>query len=680
MPSERSRLESLAVASPLGLFSTTRAGHVGWTNDRFAEIWGTGAPVGLRWLELVHAGDRARVLEEVRAGVRAGVRFGTHCRIVRHDGEERWIRIHLAPTDDADEWTGAVEDVTVEVATLTALARREAEFRLLAENASDLLTRHDVDATYRYVSPASTAILGWEPDELVGRTPYELGTMVATERTRFEEAARAAFADGRPRRVGYPARHRDGRELWLETTLRVVDGDEVQVVCVTRDVSERRAVEEELQHQALHDALTGLPNRTLFRDRLEGALARARRAGTLVAVVFLDLDRFKVVNDSLGHAAGDQLLIDVAARLSGALRGQDTLARFGGDELTVLLEDLHGEDEARRAVERLRTAFATPFRLQDGGDVALKASFGLALCSDGLTTPDTLLRDADAAMYRAKAGGRDRIAVFDAAMRREAQDRLDIEQKLRTAIAAGELRLLYQPVLALPARRVIGFEALVRWDHPERGLLPPVAFLPVAEDAGLLAELGAWVLDAACAQAARWRAVDPEVRVGVNVSAGQLAQTGFAEGTLAAFARHGLPTGAVILELTEHTLIDQDPRQLRALHAAGVGLSLDDFGTGWSSLVHLRRFPIGSLKIDRSFVGGLERSEEDRSIVGAITSLARALGMTVVAEGLETPGQLAEVERLGCDYAQGFGFAAPLEAGAAEALLGRKLPFAALGD
>jgi diguanylate cyclase (GGDEF)-like protein len=429
-----------------------------------------------------------------------------------------------------------------------------------------------------------------------------------------------------------------------------------------------QAAERALIHQAFHDTLTGLPNRALLDDRLGQALARRERRPLEIAVLFLDIDRLKWVNDSLGHAAGDQLLVTAAHRLKAVLRPGDTVARFGGDEFVVLCDDVGGECEALLVAERLREALAAPFQLRDR-EIGLTASIGIALASSSThDSPDALLRDADAAMYRAKERGRDRVELFDDQMRSRALVRLETESMLRRAIDREELRVHYQPVIDLHTERIIGVEALARWQHPERGEVGPSEFITVAEETGLIVNLGAFVLRQACIQVARWnsRAPDrPPLTVSVNLSAHQLRSRGLREMVAEALDRSGLPPPLLCLEITETALVedaDSTRTALDALKDLGITLAVDDFGTGYSSLLYLRRFPIGVLKIDRSFVIGLGTSAEDTAIVCGVIGLARALGLLAVAEGVETPEQAARLRELGCPLAQGYHWSMPLTA------------------
>jgi diguanylate cyclase (GGDEF)-like protein/PAS domain S-box-containing protein len=432
---------------------------------------------------------------------------------------------------------------------------------------------------------------------------------------------------------------------------------------------ERKAYESRLAYQANHDPLTGLPNRMLFLEFLVLGLARSRRFHSRVAVLFLDLDRFKFVNDSLGHDVGDRLLVALGERLREAVRPGDTVARFGGDEFVVLCEDLSGPDARRKAIdvaERLLAVIGEPFRL-DGDEHYLSASIGIALARSGDERPEALLRDADSAMYRAKDRGKARWELFDEAMRASALERVEIENALHRAIDRNEFRVVYQPVVALPDGRCIGAEALVRWQHPERGLLKPGEFVDLAEESGLIVPVGIWVVEEACRQAAVWEAAGDagDFVVSVNLSGRQLGHPDTPDHVAHALAASGIDPGRLALEITESVLMDDADSTMEAIGALkglGVGLSIDDFGTGYSSLGYLKRFPVDAVKIDRSFVAGLGEKQEDSAIVAAVVGLGHALGLNVVAEGVETPRQRDELIALSCDAAQGFLFSPPVPA------------------
>jgi diguanylate cyclase (GGDEF)-like protein len=427
-------------------------------------------------------------------------------------------------------------------------------------------------------------------------------------------------------------------------------------------------------HQALHDALTGLPNRALFTDRLQHALTQGRRRGTACGVIFLDLDRFKTVNDSLGHAAGDELLVAVARRIDESLRSADTAARLGGDEFAVLLEDLGGVEEAVLVAERIGAALAAPVVVQ-GREVFVKASVGIAV---GRAGASELLRQADVAMYRAKAEGKGRARVYEESMQAEVVERLELEGELLRAIERDEIDVYYQPVIALDGRTLAGFEALARWTHPSRGLVPPPLFIPLAEENGSIVALGRQILRTACRQAARWledfpsATGDPRI-MSVNLSGRQLEDPNIVADVAGALADSGLPPSALVLEITETVLMHDTEAtiaRLSALKALGVRLAVDDFGTGYSSLRYLRRFPIDILKMAKPFVDGLDAGDEEgRALARAIVELARSLKLACIAEGIEAGAQATVLHELGCGLGQGYHFARPMEAAAMTALI-----------
>lgn len=517
---------------------------------------------------------------------------------------------------------------------------------------------------------------------LLGRQPVIVED-AATE-TRFD--ARPLLAQGIVSGMSVAVADEDGSESYAVLGVhsrerRAFTVDDLafaqSVANVLANAIHRQRAEDNLRHQALHDPLTGLPNRVLFRDRLDHALSHADRTGSLLAVLFLDVDEFKLINDSLGHEAGDTALRAVTSRLLATVREGDTLARFGGDEFVVLSEDLDEPEAAVRIADRMRAALAPPLTIE-GGEHVVTASVGVAVAAGSYPGgAQALLRDADAAMYRAKAAGRDRTEVFDELMRARVVERLRLENGLRLALERGELRLVYQPLVSLDTGRSRRCEALLRWEHPERGTVLPGEFIPVAEASGLILRIGEWVLREACRQVAAWRAnaAHPdlaELRVSVNVSARQLIEERFPATVASALADSGLTADGLVLEITETALIE-DPdaaaRTISALNDLGVHVALDDFGTGFSSLASLKRYPLAALKLDRSFVAGLEPGSRDHSIVKAVVEMARSLGLKTVGEGVETAAQLTQLRELGCEIAQGFLFSSALEPEQFEQLL-----------
>ncbi|HEX5725690.1 MAG TPA: EAL domain-containing protein [Longimicrobiaceae bacterium] len=566
------------------------------------------------------------------------------------------------------------------LATEQGLAASRTRYALAARGANDGLWDWNLATGRVYYSPRWKSMLGVAEDEPLAAPEDWLGRIHADDRERVRSEL-ALHAEGRTEHFEseYRIAHRDGSWRWmLARGLAVRDprGRATRMAGSQTDVTERRRAEERLLHDAFHDALTGLPNRALFLDRLEQACRRRRpRVGHAgVAVLVVDLDRFKVVNDSLGHAAGDALLVEAAERMRRALRAHDTVARLGGDEFGVLLPELPDEGHATRVAARLQADLAAPVHLA-GREVVSTASVGIALGPPGSGGAGELLRDAGLAMYRAKAQGPGRCDIYDRDVHARALDRLELETDLRRAVERGQLRLHYQPIVSLADGRLAGFEALVRWAHPTRGLLLPDDFIPLAEETGLVSGLGRWVLREACRQARAWRAEAPETpafTVSVNASGRQFAEPGFVDEVAAALAESGLEPGALRLELTESVLL-RDPdgalEVLARLRALGVRLDLDDFGTGYSSFQYLHRFPIDAVKIDRSFVRGLEGEERNAAIVRTLVVLAETIGVAVVAEGVESGAEMAQLRTLRCDRAQGFYFSTPLSPEAAARFL-----------
>ncbi len=435
---------------------------------------------------------------------------------------------------------------------------------------------------------------------------------------------------------------------------------------VLGDAFERQLTEDDIRHRALHDPLTGLPNRLLFMDRLQHAIERLRRGRTPIAVLLLDLDRFKLVNDSLGHQVGDELLAAAAPRIKQAVRSSDSVARFGGDEFGILLEEIAGEQDAIQMAQRIASVFTRPFVL-DGNEHFVTTSIGIALAEGGELAED-LVRDADAAMHRAKERGRARYELFDEGIRGRAISRLRVENDLRRALERDELTLDYQPLVSLRDRSIVGVEALIRWEHPTRGPLPPGDFIPVAEESGLIEPIGRWVLEHACRQAAYWYRARPDsapISMSVNLSAVQLETRELTDTVSAALRGSGLDPVCLALELTESAMLGDSgdlTQALQALKAVGVRLVLDDFGTGYSSLAYLTRLPLDALKVDRSFIRGLGVNPRDTTVTEAIVAMAHALSLEVVGEGAETGLQVAELSRLGCDLVQGYHFSPPVPA------------------
>ncbi len=544
-------------------------------------------------------------------------------------------------------------------------ASREAV--LLTEVAHDAYLA--VDELGRVVewNPEAEAVFGWTRVEVLGRPLVDLAVPVRHRQAYEEYLGQLLAAGGTPLapRRELVALHRSGAEFPVQLTVWTYTGPGERRICgFVRDLSERKRFEGQLASQALHDRLTGLPNRVLLRDRIEHALARAGRRGASVALLVADIDRFKLINESLGHDGGDRLLVAVAERLTELLRPGDTVARMGGDEFALLCEDISGYHEAAGIASRVVGAFEKPFGVQ-GADLSMTASVGVAVGALAGPAPELLLRDADVAMYRAKDGGRDRYEVFDETMLADATSRLSVENDLRRGIADGQLRLYYQPIVHLDTGAIAGFEALVRWQHPERGLLPPMEFIPSAEETGLIVPLGRYVLAEACLQAAKWadmHSSGERLRISVNVSAKQLVQPGWSDEVAQILAESGLAPRQLVLEITESVLMDDTDTtavRLEELRRLGVRIAIDDFGTGYSSLGYLRRLPVDILKIDKSFIDGVAEGPHESALARAVVKLASTLRLEAVAEGINSRKQLLQLRRLRCPYGQGFFFSRP---------------------
>ncbi|MDX6197577.1 MAG: hypothetical protein QOJ79_728 [Actinomycetota bacterium] len=529
-----------------------------------------------------------------------------------------------------------------------------------------------------FANPAAEQLLGWRRGELVGREIAESvdpeGRGVGVDNAEWVHLPR--LRAGETLRIDeHVVTRSDGTPLDVALTASPVlrDGGVVGAVVVLRDVRDRKALERRLVHQAFHDSLTGLPNRALFLDRLEHARARSMRDGGTQAVLFLDLDRFKVINDSLGHRTGDQVLQTVASRLVGVLRPSDTVARFGGDEFTVLLEQVADISEAAQTAERVLRALQVPMEAGDR-DVVVTASIGIAVAEPG-NAPGDLLAAADIAMYQAKSGGKNRYFVAAPDADERALARLDLEMELRRAIDEGELEVHYQPVVESKTGQLYGLEALVRWRHPTLGLLGPGHFMDVAEDTGLVLPLGHWVLEQACIAAVQWQLRHPDspVVMAVNLSARQFQQPDLCERVAEVLRSTGLDPKLLALEITETVVMEDTAvtlQTLRNLKKLKVRLSIDDFGTGYSSLSYLKRFPVDAVKIDKSFVDGLASGPVDREIVQAVIRLATAVGMQTIAEGVETTAQCEQLRLLGCTMLQGFLLSRPGSLEEVERLVG----------
>jgi diguanylate cyclase (GGDEF)-like protein/PAS domain S-box-containing protein len=563
----------------------------------------------------------------------------------------------------------------------SSLRTLEGQAKTLAEQAALLDLAHDAILVWelktgeiRFWTRGAEELYGWPRAEVLGRTPQ------AVLQTRFPRPLGEINAELiRDTRWEGELVHtrRDGSRVVVASRWALQlnsEGEPASVLAINTDISTRKRAEAALEHQALHDALTGLPNRTLFRDRLERALDNARGRERRVVVFFLDLDNFKVINDSLGHQAGDTVLVEVARRLRLCLRGTDLVARFGGDEFTVLLDDINHQSESDQVADRILEALGRPIQV-GAREVFVSASVGMALGTPGQAQPDSLLRDADIALYQSKAAGKARHSIFDARLKKVAMERLELETDLRQAIELEQFEIHYQPILELSDGRCSEVEALLRWNRPGRGLVYPTTFIPVAEETGLIVPIGRWVLREACRQAEAWHREFPSAQplvMSVNLSARQFQDHMLVADIERILAETGLDPRSLKLEITESVAInsvEETLLKLQALKSLGVQLAIDDFGTGYSWLGYLKRFPVDALKIDRSFVQGMGQDSQDAAIVQSVVALARTLNLSVIGEGVESQAQATQLRELGCDQGQGFLFARPQPAHAISALL-----------
>lgn len=638
-----------------------------WSAETY-RIFGlpVGTPVSYEsFLNAVHPEDRLRVDAAWRAA-RAGAGLDVQHRVIV-DGCVRWVheRAELQYDDEGRliAGLGTAQDITEQKHAEGKLKQAAAVF----ENTAEAVLITDVDQRIVAVNRAFTVITGFTEEEAIGQRPTMLSSGRQSARF-YREMWREVSVTGHWQ--GEIWNRRKNGEIFPELlTLSVVRDEEgfiTHFVGVFSDISRMKHAEAQLQHLAHYDALTDLPNRVLLNLRLEHSAERVRRGGKIMAVLFMDIDRFKNVNDSLGHPVGDELLVEIARRLNGRMRAEDTLARLGGDEFVILLDRIDRVDDVASFALEMIELMNQPFQLRSGEEVFVGASIGISIYPDDNDDYQQLIRNADAALYEAKAAGRNVYRFYTEALTIAAQERLALETALRRALERNELVLHYQPVVAVASGYTTGVEALVRWRHPADGLVSPLRFIPMAEETGLIVPLGIWVLEEACRQGRAWLDGGRVMPIAVNISSRQFADGALVDTVRRVLDRSGFPASMLTLELTESAIMhkpDQAVRVLEELKAIGVKFSIDDFGTGYSSLAYLKRFPVDALKIDRSFVADIVDDENDRMIVSTVVAMARQLQLSVIAEGVETAEQLAFLTRLGCSACQGYLFGHPLEAG-----------------
>ena len=619
---------------------------------------------------LTHPDDRHRVRQAVYAALRASERFSLEYRIVRRDGAVRWVWERSIGVRDAGGAHVAIEgyivDITQRKQAEQALHEAERRFRSIFENAVEGIFQSTPDKGYLAVNPALARIYGYDSPQQMTETLRDIERQLYVDPHRRSEFLRRMAEHDSLLNFESQVYQRNGNIIWISENVRAVRGPDNGILFfegTVVDITERKLHEAQIRYQATHDALTGLPNRNLLQDRLQQAMLNAQRNNDIAAVAFIDLDQFKFINDSLGHEVGDELLKAVGTRLRSCMRASDTVARLGGDEFVVVLCGYHNCETISDTMRRLVAVISEPW---DANGLALHitCSVGIAVYPNDAQDAQTLLRHADSAMYKAKEIGRNNFQYYSADMNLNATERLDMLNSLRRAVANGEFLLHFQPKVRLLSGKVVGAEALVRWECPGRGMVPPSDFIALAEESGLIIDIGAWVLRTACAQSLAWQQAGyPALPISVNLSPKQLARDDLAALVADTLRCTGLDPACLELEITESSVmrdVDKSLATLLRLKELGVKISIDDFGTGYSSLNYLKRFPVDTLKIDRSFVSDIAIDQDDAAIVKAVISLAHILNLSVVAEGVECEEQRRFLLENGCDEVQGYHFGRPM--------------------
>jgi len=675
------RFRAMSDESPLGIFVSDEQGECVYTNAAYHKISGLDftQALGTNWSMAIHPDDRARIVAEWREAVRGKAPFKTEVRFMREDGTIVWTRLNAAAMDDGPSECGrvqTVEDISARKVAEGELARAEAALFAEKERAQvtlnsigDAVLCTDVAGNVTYLNKVAEKMTGWSASEAMSQPLNKVFRVVdGTTREPIVNPGQQAMAENRT--VGLASNsillRRDGSESAIEDSSAPIhdrDGQVTGAVLVFHDVSESRAMAEKMSHMAQHDFLTGLPNRMLLQERFSRAIGQAQRHHKQVAVLFVDLDYFKTINDSLGHDIGDRLLQSVAERLVSCVRSTDTVCRQGGDEFVILLAEIEHHRDAAQIAEKLLAALLAPHFI-DGNELHVTLSIGISIYPEDAATAEAVMQNADAAMYHAKAKGRNNYQFYMREMNSRAVQRMVVENSLRRALKNEEFELHYQPKINISSGQMSSAEALIRWRDPDLGMVYPGQFVPIAEECGLIVPIGRWVLREACRQVQAWLAAGvTAVPVSVNISAVEFRHVNFLEGIAAILDETGIDAAYLELELTESMLMhdaESSAQVLEKLKKMGVHLAIDDFGTGYSSLSYLNRFPIDTLKIDQSFVRDMATNADNAAIISAVIGMGRNLHQRVVAEGVETGEQLAFLCQQNCDEAQGFLFSYPL--------------------
>ena len=629
--------------------------------------------------EITYPEDREKVRSVIESAVAKGQRFHVEYRIVHADGDIRWVSERGSPIYDAEgkveALEGFIQNVTLlKVSELTALEAKE-RYRSIFENAIEGIYQTSPDGHYLNFNPALAQIYGYDSADDLAQGISDIQKQLYVDPDKRGEFVTLMRTHGQVKNFEAQVRRKNGEVIWISENAREVRDEQGILMFyegTVEDITERKNYEQQIEYQATHDALTGLPNRTLLADRLQQYIGIADRYDNKVAVAFIDLDQFKIINDSMGHHAGDELLKIMSGRLLGCVRESDTVVRLGGDEFVLLLTGLNKIEDISESMQRVMRAVANPCHIEER-DFIISCSIGISIYPDDGRDTATLLKFADSAMYKSKQSGRNTFQFYTQELNNLLMERVDMEYRMRNALKNEEFLLYYQPKLDFAHGKICGAEALIRWQPPGQGMISPASFIPIAEETGLIGDIGLWVLHAACCQGVRLKERSGlALPIAVNVSPRQFRQAGLVDSVRAVLVQTGLDPSCLELEITENSLVHDTGSFIKTLHelkSLGIKLAIDDFGTGYSSMAYLKDFPVDRLKIDQVFVSHLETEPSNIAILKAIIALGHSLGIKVIAEGVETAYQQAFLHGIGCDELQGYLFSKPLPAEAFELLI-----------